>query len=181
MLKSSLKIPIVRRIIRDITNVADLVGKLDLLRSVRKVRSVFDLQTLALCLRQRFVVGELADVICDDRTKLLFDLIEAHSAIFDRVVQQSRDDHVAVVNLANVHEKIGYLDRVVDVRLAVATFSFLIFVLAGGEACGVEDLTKCAHGKCKVERRQDAGVLLLDHFDRQRLLAGDEELGRGDR
>jgi hypothetical protein len=33
---------------------------------------------------------------------------------------------------------------------------------------------------CKIERRQDAGASLFDHFDRQSLLAGNEKLGRRD-
>src|SRR4029434_7917347 len=86
ILTSLRHVPAFRRMIGNITHVADLVCELELLSSVRKVRSALSLQTFAFGFGQRQVVGELADVVCDSLSKTFPDLLEGNSCVFDRVM-----------------------------------------------------------------------------------------------
>jgi hypothetical protein len=138
---STLKTPSIGRILDDVLNVADLVGEFDLLRPVSEMGSVLDLQTLSFGFRKRLIIREFANVISDSRSKMLFEFRKRHVAILDSVMQDRGDDKIVVVNLTYIDQKIRYLERVIDVRLAVAAFSSLVPVLVGCEARSVKDLS----------------------------------------
>lgn len=100
------------------------------------------LQTLSFGFRKRLVIGEFPNTIRDPRAETLFEFLECHVAILDRVMQYCRDDKIVVVDLTYIYQQICDLERMVNVGLAVAALSSLILVLVGREARGVKDLSK---------------------------------------
>jgi hypothetical protein len=48
-------------------------------------------------------------------------------------MKQRSDKHVEIGDTADVSEQAGYLERVIDIRLPIASFSFMSGVLLSGE------------------------------------------------
>jgi hypothetical protein len=88
----------IRRIVRNRPYIAEFVSELEDFGSVRLSRCVLDLEALSFFGRERFVVGYFrykGSYIVAEAPR---DLIPADVLIFDRIVEEPRDDEVRVLS-----------------------------------------------------------------------------------
>ena len=79
--------PIGWRRCRDVAQVANLVGQLHQFCASADVRGMLDLETLAICLGQRLVIGNFENDVGDVLAEVPHQFLFGRVGVFDRVVQ----------------------------------------------------------------------------------------------
>ena len=112
-------------------HVRDLVGELYMLRVARKVRRVFDLKTLALELRQPFIVRDFLDdtSYVDAESRIQF--LNCGLGVFKRVVQDRGLEGRKVVHVTDADEQFGYFYRMVYIRRRFDVLATLVSMFIG--------------------------------------------------
>ena len=102
--------------VSDVPDVTNLVSQLDQLCPPADASSVCHLKALALILGERFVVCHLKDNVRHFLAKVLYQLLHACFGIFNRVVQDGRNQDALIVNARFVGQNVGQRNRMIDVR-----------------------------------------------------------------
>jgi len=108
------------------------------------VRRVGDLKILALLFGPALVVGHLRDEPGDLGPELIDDLLDLHTLVFDRVVQQGCNHDVGVA-ISGFGRQAGNLDQVIHVGLGAVAFPPLVDVLASCKIGRSHDLYDVVH------------------------------------
>ena len=104
--------------------------------------SVFDLEPLALSLKQLFVICDLFHQPPDLLPKKLVQFGTGCFGVFERVVEQRGLQGRQVRHCGHTREEFSDGDDVVDVRIGVAAFAPLATMLERSKVCGGENLLK---------------------------------------
>src|SRR4051812_46137659 len=132
---------------------------------------MFYLELLAACLWKILIIGYFHHVFAHLLPKHLLDLIWGSFCIFNRIVKQRCGENVNIINLSDVSEDVRHLQRVIDVRFGIRSFSDLAPMLLCGKGSSPEQFPYVIHNSgITIKRKQVNEVSLTCTPDRSMVL-----------
>ena len=98
------------------------------------MRAVLDLQLLALAFLELIVIGDFEHNVANLTAEHGCQLIGRSLRIFERVVQYRGDQHRGIRHAGFLHQHVGQINRVIDVRRRLGVFAPLVAVLVCRES-----------------------------------------------
>ena len=117
----------------DVPDIADFVGYLELLGLYGGVRSVFFLEPFTLRFRQGFIVGNLPNDAGNTLSEMLLDFREGGFGVFDRIVEDRRQEKVLIGYVALFRKDTGGRNKMVDIGIGGSILAPLVLVFLRGE------------------------------------------------
>ncbi len=115
-------------IMNDVPDIANFVRDFELFGLGGGMGGAFLLKPLALCFRQGFVVGHLANDVGNSPSEMLFDFRKGGFGVFHRIVEDCRQQKVFIGYVAFFRKDTGGRNEVVDIGVGRDILAPLVFV-----------------------------------------------------